>query len=84
MMNIKTDRRREDFGQKAERRLRRWILRKTISFITGLVVIAVIILMLLYFVTNRHFEAVLAIVSDGTRQVGSALLSSLRNTTAGG
>lgn len=84
METVVMARKKDEFGQKAGRRIRRWIIKKTLQFLYSILVLTLMILGILFLVTGIEIDEILRVFVNGSKQIGNVLLSSMLNTTVGG
>lgn len=84
METVVMARKKDDLGQKAGRRIRRWITKKTLQFLYSILVLTLMILGVLFLVTGIELDEILRVFVNNSKQIGNALLSSMLNTTVGG
>lgn len=84
METIVMARKKDEIGQKVERRIRRWIIKKTLQFLYSLIVLALMILGILFLTTSIGLDEILRFFVNGSQQLGRAVISSMLNVTVGG
>lgn len=84
METVGMARKKDDLGQKVERRIRRWIIRKTLQFLYSILVLTLMILGILFLMTGLGLDEILKIFVNGSKQIGKVVISSMLNVTAGG